>query len=143
MTEPIIVERRISAPPSVVYRYLTESDKWARWQGVSATIKPVRGGIFAIAMANGMRARGQFIELVPEERVVFTWGWIDHPGVPPGASTVEIDLIAEGNGTLLRLTHSGLPTEEVPLHAAGWQHYVPRLALLSEGGDPGPDLGPP
>ena len=65
MSAPIVVERRIAAPPSVVYTYLTESDRWARWQGVEATIDAIPGGLFAVSMANGMRARGQFLSLSP------------------------------------------------------------------------------
>lgn len=142
MTEPIIVKRRIAARPSVVYSYLTDPDKWVRWQGINATIEPKRGGIFALAMANGTTARGEFVELVPDHRVVFTWGWIDHPGVPPGSSTVEIDLLSEGEGTLLILTHRGLPPDEIASHNTGWTHYTSRLAITAEGGEPGLDLLP-
>ncbi|MEX2623211.1 MAG: SRPBCC domain-containing protein [Acidimicrobiia bacterium] len=142
MTKPIVVEKRIAAPPSMVYTYLTESDKWARWQGESATIETKRGGVFAFSMANGMKARGQFIELVPDQRVVFTWGWIDHPDIPPGSTTVEIDLVSDGDDTLLRLTHHGVPPDEIAKHSAGWTHYLQRLALVASGGDPGADLGP-
>lgn len=142
MTAPLVVERRIAAPPSVVYAYLTESGRWARWQGIAATIEPIPGGIFALSMANGTRARGQFVELVPDRRVVFTWGWIDHPGVPPGSTTVEIDLLSDGASTLLTLTHRDLPAEEMPIHTVGWNHYLPRLAVVAEGGEPGPDSGP-
>lgn len=142
MSEPIVVERQIAAPPDVVYGYLTTSEKWSRWQGVDATIDATPGGIFAMSMANGLRARGQFVELIPNQRVVFTWGWIDHPGLPPGASTVRIELVADGDGTMLRLTHDGLAADELPIHVAGWTHYIPRLALVAEGGDPGPDAGP-
>ncbi len=92
-----------------------------------------------VEMPIGATARGEFVELVPDRRVVFTWGWVDHPGVPPGSSTVTIELIPDDGGTLVRLTHDGLPDEEVPLHVAGWEHYLPRLAMLAEGGDPGPD----
>ena len=142
MTEPIIVTRRIAAHPSVVYAYFTDSDKWVRWQGVNATIEARPGGIFALAMANGTTARGEFVELVPDHRVVFTWGWIDHPGVPPGSSTVEIDLVSEGEATLLRLTHRDLPPDEIAIHNAGWNHYTARLAITAEGGEPGPDVLP-
>jgi uncharacterized protein YndB with AHSA1/START domain len=142
MTEPIVLTRRIAAPPSVVYAYLTDSEKWVRWQGASATIEAKRGGLFALAMANGTSARGQFVELIPNHRVVFTWGWIDHPGVPPGSSTVEIDLVPEGDGTLVKLTHRGLPRDEVAIHTAGWNHYTARLVIVAEGGDPGPDAIP-
>ena len=142
MTPPLVVERHIDAPPSEVYRYLTESERWARWQGVDASIDARPSGTFAMTMGNGMRARGQFVELVPDRRVVFTWGWIDHPGVPPGSTTVEIDLTPRGGGTLVVLTHRDLPEDEIQVHTIGWEHHVSRLATASVGEDPGPDPGP-
>lgn len=98
MTE-ITLEQRIAAPPSTVYRYLTESDKWRLWQGTDAQLDARPGGIFSMVMGNGMNARGQFVELVQDERVVFTWGWIDQPGIPPGSTTVEVTLSADDDGT--------------------------------------------
>ncbi len=142
MTDPLVVERHIAAEPPVVYAYLTESDKWARWQGIAASLHPRPGGSFLMSMPNGLQASGRFLELVPNERVVFSWGWIDHPGVPPGSSTVRIDLRSTADGTLVRLTHSGLPEEEVAIHATGWRHYLPRLGLVAEGHEPGADPGP-
>ncbi len=141
MPEPIVVRRRIAAPPSIVYGYLTDSELWARWQGVGAMIEATPGGIFGISMPNGQRARGQFVELEPHRRVVFSWGWVDHPGVPPGSSTVEIELVADEGGTMVTLTHTGLPPEEIDVHRLGWDHYIPRLASVAEGGDPGRDTG--
>lgn len=141
MAEPIVVRRHIAAPPSTVYEYLTDSELWARWQGVGAMIEATPGGIFGISMPNGHHARGQFVELEPHRRVVFSWGWVDHPGVPPGSSTVEIDLVADDGGTMVTLTHTGLPPEELDVHRLGWDHYIPRLASVAEGGDPGPDTG--
>ena len=139
MSAYIVVEQLIDAPPSVVYSYLTDSEKWARWQGVGATIEPRPGGLFAVSMPADARALGEFVVLIPNKRVVFTWGWIDHPTVLPGSTTVEIELFAEGSATRLRLTHSGLPPEEVSIHTAGWNHYLPRLAMVSRGDEPGPD----
>jgi uncharacterized protein YndB with AHSA1/START domain len=139
MNSPIIVERHVAASPPVVYSYLTESSKWTRWQGVDATLHAQPGGIFAVTMPNGTRARGQFIELETNRRVVFSWGWIDHEGLPPGSSTVEIELIPDDGGTLIRLTHRGLPPEEIELHTAGWNRYLPRLGLVAEGNQPEPD----
>jgi uncharacterized protein YndB with AHSA1/START domain len=141
VSDRIVVERLIEAPPAVVYSYLTESEKWARWQGVGATIEPTPGGLFAVSMPGEARIRGEFVELIPNRRVVFTWGWIGHPTVPPGSTTVEIELFAEGSATRLRLTHTGLPPEEVSIHTDGWNHYVPRLAMASEGHDPDPERG--
>ena len=140
MSDPIVVERLIAAPPSVVYSYLTSSEKWARWQGVDAIVEPESGGEFAVSMPNGTSARGEFVELEPDRRVVFTWGWVDHPEIPPGSTTVEIELTGEGDGTRVRLTHRGLPPAEVPIHTAGWEHYTTRLGEVAEGREPGPDV---
>ena len=141
-TPDLRVERWVAASPEHVYRYLTESDLWALWQGVAASHDPRPGGLFRLQMANGMTARGQFLTLEPNRRVVFTWGWIDHPGLPPGSTTVEIELIPGEGGTLIRLTHRGLPEDETPVHRTGWEHYLLRLARVSTGDDPGTDPGP-
>ena len=140
--EAIVIERRVAAPPAKVFTYLTDSVGWAKWQGIDATIEATPGGIFRMQMGNGMLARGQFVEVVPDTRVVFTWGWVDYPGVPPGSSTVEVDLIPDDDTTLIRLTHRGLAPDERPIHTMGWEHHASRLALLADGGDPGPDPGP-
>lgn len=139
MTDPIVVERYVAASPADVYAYLVESSKWVRWQGVDAEVDPRRGGIFSVTMPNGAQARGSFVELRTDRRVVFSWGWVGHDGLPPGSSTVEIDLVPDGAGTLVRLTHHGLPPEEVELHLAGWSRYLPRLVLAAGGGEPDPD----
>jgi hypothetical protein len=60
--------------------------------------------------------------------------------LPPGSSTVEIMLVPDGDGTLIRLQHTELPSEECPaMHAAGWSHYLKRLWLAAAGHDLGPD----
>jgi uncharacterized protein YndB with AHSA1/START domain len=141
MTE-ISIRQHIAAPPSTVYRYLTESDKWAQWQGASASLDARPGGIFSMVMGNEMNARGQFVELVPGKRVVFTWGWVDRPGIPPGSTTVEIELTEDADGTLLVLAHREIPDDEADLQKMGWTHYLPRLALVVVGDDPGLDTGP-
>jgi uncharacterized protein YndB with AHSA1/START domain len=144
MTESpaIHVEQRVSAPPGTVYAYLTRSELWARWQGAAASDDATTGGAFEMRMANGQVAQGRFLELVPDSRVVFTWGWIGSEELPPGSSTVEIELVPDGDGTLIRLSHRDLPPENVPPHEIGWRHYLPRLGTAAEGGDPGPDPGP-
>ncbi len=141
MTE-IVITRLIGAPPSTVYSYFIDQEKWARWQGSSAELTPSVGGLFSMFMPNGLNAQGAYVELVPNEKVVFTWGWVGNPNLPPGQSTVTVVLEAVGTSTRLTLTHSGLPTDEVPIHKAGWDHYLPRLEAAATGSDPGPDTGP-
>lgn len=139
----ITLEQRIEASPAEVYVYLTDGDHWKRWQGADATLDPRIGGVFSILMANGMNARGEFVELVPDRRVVFTWGWIGYENLPPGSSTVEIELRADGDATVLVLTHRSVPDDEVASQQSGWTHYLPRLATAAAGLVPGEDQVPP
>jgi len=93
-----------------------------------------------VIMPDAAAASGQFLEVVPPRRLVFTWGWEGNEiPVPPRSSTVMIELEPADNGTLLRLTHSGLPTDVTELHRKGWERYLDRLARRVTGDDPGPD----
>jgi uncharacterized protein YndB with AHSA1/START domain len=136
----LVVERRVRASAAVVFRYFADPERWTSWQGVDAEIDLRPGGVFRVNVTGDGYASGRFVEVVPDRRVVFTWGW-EREGSPvePGSSTVEIDLIQDHNGTLIRLTHSGLPAEAYELHRQGWDNYLGRLAAVSEGQDPGPD----
>jgi uncharacterized protein YndB with AHSA1/START domain len=140
-TEPVVtVERRVAASPATVFSFFTDRERWLRWQGIDATIEPFAGGALRMNVRGDGYASGTFVEVVPDKRVVFTWGW-ERPGspLPPGSSTVEVDLVPDGDGTLVRLTHRGLPPDAVDAHRAGWEHYAARLAVVAAGGDPGPD----
>ena len=60
--------------------------------------------------------------------------------MPPGSTTIEIDLVPDGDGTTVHFTHRDLPTEDAAgKHAHGWGHYLERLATAAAGGDPGAD----
>ncbi len=121
-------------------RILTDSERWAAWQGVGGTVDARAGGQLRVIMPDAAAASGQFIEVVPPRRIVFTWGWEGNAiPVPPGSSTVTIELEPADNGTLLRLTHSGLLADLGELHQKGWERYLDRLARRATGDDPGPD----
>jgi uncharacterized protein YndB with AHSA1/START domain len=141
--DTIRVERRIAAPPSAVFRYLTESDLWARWQGDAAELDPRPGGRFQVRMAEGQVVEGAYVEVEADARVVVTWGWQGHPRMPAGTTTVEFELIPDGPGTIVRLTHRGIPVDDLPIHRQGWAMFLPRLETAVTGGEPGPNpLGP-
>ena len=134
----LVHEVRIAAPPEVVFPFFTDPAMYTRWKGRSAELDPEPGGTYRVELGGTNVVRGEFVEVDPPRRVVFTWGWEGGP-LPPGSTTVEVDLVPDGDGTLVRLTHRGLPDGAKAEHAAGWEHFLPRLALLAEGGDPGPD----
>lgn len=78
--------------------------------------------------------RGEFVEVERPSRIVFTWGWEDPTdAVQPGGSTVEVTLAPEGDATLVRLRHLGLPEPSRNGHAEGWDHFLPRLVDAAQG----------
>ena len=142
MTDPrdLVVERRVPVPPAAVFAYFTDAERWMRWQGTAAEIDLRPGGIWRVNVTGDAYASGRVKEVVTNERIVFTWGWEhEEMPVPPGSSTVAIDLLPDGDGTLIRLTHSDLPPEEIEIHRRGWENYASRLAAVAEGRDPGDD----
>jgi uncharacterized protein YndB with AHSA1/START domain len=145
MTEPLVVRREthIAAPPAIVFAFLTDPEKILRWMGTEATTEVHPGGLYLLKGVGDRYARGTFREVVPVHRLAYSFGWEGSEAVPPGSSLVEIDLIDRDGGTLLRMTHSGLPdAEQCARHAQGWAHYFGRLAVAAAGGDPGPDRVP-
>jgi len=143
---PRLVDRRVSiaAPPSRVYALLTDAAELVRWMAPEADVDPRPGGVITWRHANGDRVSGHFVELVPDRRIVFTYGWdrVD-VGIPPGSTRVEITLTPAftqaGTGTDLHLVHRGLSDPMAHAHTGGWTNYLGRLAAVAEERDPGPD----
>ena len=131
----------IDAPPATVYSYLTDAELFVTWMAPSAVLEAVSGGQIRWTHANGDSCSGQFVELVPARRVVFTYGWERaEVEIPPGSTTVEIELSPTvDGGTRLRLVHRGLNDPAADAHHGGWSNYLSRLAASSAGRDPGPD----
>ena len=132
-------EVRIAARPETVFPYFTDPDRMRRWMGRTITLDPGPGGAMRIDYNGEDIVSGAFVEVDPPRRVVFTWGW-EAAGdpVPPGASTVEVDLtpLDDGTATLVRLVHRDLAPESVEGHAIGWDQFLPALvsAASAEGG---------
>jgi uncharacterized protein YndB with AHSA1/START domain len=136
-------EVRIAARPETVFEFFTDPEKMILWKGRRAELDPKPGGVYRVEMGEKIVARGEYVEIDPPNRVVFTWGWEGQESgpnaVPPGSSRVEVTLDADGDGTLVRLRHLELPEEAREIHGQGWDLYLGRLAIAAAGGDPGPD----
>ena len=142
MQEALVVRREthIPAPSAVVFALLTDPQKILNWMGTEAQIEPQTGGLYLVNVTGARFARGSFREVVPVHRLAYSFGWEGREKTPPASGLIEIDLIDREGGTLLRMTHSGLPNATwCDSHDKGWAHYLGRLAEVAAGRDPGPD----
>jgi uncharacterized protein YndB with AHSA1/START domain len=158
-------EVRIAADPETVFAYFTDPSRLVQWMGAEAVLDPRPGGIFRIVFrptpqvlgflssaagseqqhATGELGQtnvvlGEFVEIDPYRRLAFTWGYErEFFAMPPQSTAVDVSLIPDGEETIVRLAHRRLPVAASTFHGAGWDHYLPRLAIVAAGGDPGPD----
>lgn len=144
-TETTAVQREITieARPETVWEFLVDSHKATRWMGLNATLDARPGGLYLVDVIPNHTARGEFVEVDPPHRLVYTFGWEaneDGPNpVPPGSTTIEIELVPDGDGTLLRFVHELPSAKAAESHAKGWDHYLDRLLVAAGGGDAGAD----
>jgi uncharacterized protein YndB with AHSA1/START domain len=139
----LVREIMIDATPDTIWPFLTEPGRHTEWDGTVAEIDPRPGGVYRVLVGGLHQSAGKYVEVVPKEKVVFTFGWEqdDHP-IPPGSTTVEITLHPEGDKTRVRLAHRGLPDDAISEHGHGWDYYLSRLATAATGGAPGPERLP-
>ena len=144
-TWTVELQHRVGGTPEAVFEYFTDQEKYRRWKGVDAELDARPGGVYRVTMAPEVWVRGKYVVVEPPHRLVMTWGFestLNLPRglaqVPPGSSTVEFRFVPDGDGTIIRVRHRGLPSEEAHFaHELGWNSYLPRLAALWEGSDPG------
>ncbi len=134
-TAPVVhLIRRFKAPRERVFRAWTDPQRLALWWGPEGRTAPVveldvrAGGRWRACMRSpeGDEAwvRGEYREVDPPNRLVFTWAWED-ADAPSGGSEqetlVELDFVDMGDETEIRLTHLGFETaEQCELHNEGW-----------------------
>jgi len=133
-------EIRIAAAPEIVFAYFTDPAKMVQWMGTEATLDPRPGGVCRINPSGHEAMLGEYVEVDPPRRVVFTWGWESAMfATPPQSSLVEVSLTPDDEGTIVQLVHRRLDPQALAVHRAGWNHYLPRLALAATGAGAGVD----
>ena len=133
----LTLKRRLNAPPEKVYAAWTEPAQIAHWFGPSETVAgsvraemDVRvGGRFRVRFntADGEHHEvgGTYREVVPNEKLVFTWAW--HT-TPERESLVTVLVRSEGEGTMLTLTHEQFFDQAArDGHQRGWTGTLEKL----------------
>lgn len=123
---PVVASVRVAAPPEVVFPYFTDPALAVTWLAEKVDLDPRPGGVFLLDIDGG-HAHGSYLEVDPPRRVVFTWGIPGDTLLPAGSSTVEVELVAEGDDTVVTLSHRDLPAGRRPDHQEGWERHLARL----------------
>lgn len=123
---PYFLERTvvIRAPRHTVFKYFTDSARWAAWWGAGSTIDAKPGGRVLIRYPNGVEVLGEVLEVLAPERIVFTYGYATGSPVAPGGSRVTIVLRAHEDGTELRLSHEFAEASARDQHVQGWRYQL-------------------
>ena len=122
----------IRAPRPLVFRYFTDSERFARWWGPGSRIDGRVGGEVHIVYPNGVVARGEVTRLEPDRLVAFTYGYEDaQKPVPVGGSLVTVTVADHADGTRLELRHDF--AEPVPRdhHVPGWRFQLALFANVA------------
>jgi uncharacterized protein YndB with AHSA1/START domain len=140
MPNTVRLHRVLHAQPEKVYRAFLDADAKAKWlppHGFTGKVHHLDarvGGTYKMSFTNFSTGTahsfgGEFLELVPHERIRFT-DQFDDPNLP-GKIMVTVTLKAVSCGTELHIVQEGLP-DVIPLEGCylGWQDSLQQLAAL-------------
>lgn len=131
---PLRYERTviIRARPAAVFRYFTDSERFASWWGKGSTIDARSGGKVNIVFPGGSTAGGEVLTIDPGKRIVFTYGY-DDPARPVvrGGSRVTISVAPHADGTSLHLLHEVADENARTQHIAGWRFQLSTFANIA------------
>lgn len=146
----VVVERFIPASPDRIFRALTVASELERWLFSDAETEPRKGGTYKMRWRSANdKARdhdrfGRYLEIEPDRKVVFEWKGNPSQSLGMGDiqnTVVTITLTPERGGTMVKLVHSGWPTDETGQdwankHHGGWTFYLENLSnYLASGPD--------
>jgi len=141
-TLTLTTRRIIRAAPAQVFRAWTEPALLTGWfavaEGYTTPVAEVDlrvGGRYRLGMqppgtAQVDVAAGEYQDIAPPDRLVFTWQW---EGAPAGAPVTLVTVLfkAHAVGTELILTHERFGSAASrDQHAAGWQGCLDQLERL-------------
>ena len=134
-TKPsLTIKRRFNAPPEKVYAAWADPKKLVHWMGPASTLRAEAecdlrvGGRYHIKMVmadDEHDVSGVYREIVPNEKLVFTWAW---KTTPERESLVTVTFKRDGDGTVMTLLHEQFFDEKArDGHRQGWTGTMDKL----------------
>lgn len=114
----------IRARRESVFRYFTDSSRWAAWWGAGSMIDPEVGGKVFIRYPNAVEAAGEVVAIDPPSRIAFTFGFASGQPMAVGASLVTVTLADDPEGTRLELVHEFADVAARDQHVQGWRYQL-------------------
>jgi uncharacterized protein YndB with AHSA1/START domain len=114
----------IKAKRETVFRFFTDSSRWASWWGAGSTIDAKPGGKVYIRHPNGIEAVGEVLEVRDPESIAFTYGFASGKPIAAGSSRVTVRLEPDEDGTRLHLLHEFAETGPRDEHVQGWRFQL-------------------
>jgi uncharacterized protein YndB with AHSA1/START domain len=141
-TSTVRLHRVLRAPPERIYRAFLDADATSKWlppNGFTGKVHQMDarvGGTFRMSFTNFTTQQshafgGEYLELVPNERISYT-DTFDDPNLP-GSMKTTVSLRAVSFGCEMNVVQEGIP-EAIPAEACylGWQESLTLLAKLVE-----------
>ena len=138
-TKPsLTLKRRLNAPPAKVFAAWTDPEKIKRWMGPAnftcsaAEIDFRPGGAYRAMIRSADHGEnwfgGVYREIVPDQRIVFTFAW-DNEGPSAGIETLVTITFEERNGKTIQTFHQRpfLTIESRDGHVGGWTTAFDKL----------------
>lgn len=142
MPSTVRLHRILATSPEKLYRAFVSPDAMAKWlppNGFTCTVHHADvkvGGTYKMSFTNFTTGKshsfgGQYIELVPNERLRYTDNF-DDPNLP-GEIQVTVEIAKVSVGAELKIVQEGIP-DAIPAEACylGWQESLMNLAKLVE-----------
>jgi uncharacterized protein YndB with AHSA1/START domain len=132
--QPMVIRAELATDRDATWAALTDPALVERWFTHATPVGAV-GDTYELDFGGGDVMRGTVLEVVPGERLAYSWGWGDGPDVV--RTRVCWDLAPGEDGTLVTLTHdgwseAGLSAKDRDEHAAYWEGYVAALVETTD-----------
>ncbi len=131
---PMVIRAELATDRDATWETLTDPTLVERWFARATPVGPA-GSAYTIDFGDADVMHGEILEVVPGERLVYSWGW----GQTPAARRTRVtwELSPGEDGTLVTLTHdgwtpAGLTARDRDEHAAYWEGYVAALVAMTD-----------